>query len=321
MPTGNTEGGHNPLTARFLASFPARRIAWRRSQLRDAGFDDRAVQRLVAGTVLIRVRQGAYIRGSYWSQPSNDARDRTTIFMHAFGTPTSSLGGFVYSHTSAARLHRLNLWKAHTLVHVTQTRTPSSTGSDSGKLIHMAVLPSSDITQVDNMRATSLERTVVDCCLTMPHKQALILTDHVLQLGTSMDKLLEAASKLGRHRGVKTLRKVLAYADGRSESPGETLTRDLLRELLIEAPTLQYWITTRQGRHRVDFAWVNKRAVLEFDGKGNYFDNRPTDKAVFLEPKREAAMLEEGWTVLRIERKDLFNEVSLKARILAALNH
>ncbi|WP_244516847.1 hypothetical protein [Arthrobacter alpinus] len=204
---------------------------------------------------------------------------------------------------------------------MTQTRTPSSTGSDSGKLIHMAVLPSSDITQVDNMRATSLERTVVDCCLTMPHKQALILTDHVLQLGTSMDKLLEAASKLGRHRGVKTLRKVLAYADGRSESPGETLTRDLLRELLIEAPTLQYWITTRQGRHRVDFAWVNKRAVLEFDGKGNYFDNRPTDKAVFLEPKREAAMLEEGWTVLRIERKDLFNEVSLKARILAALNH
>ncbi|ALV47332.1 hypothetical protein MB46_01910 [Arthrobacter alpinus] len=296
-------------------------MAWRRSQLRDAGFDDRAVQRLVAATVLIRIRQGAYIRGSYWSQLSNDARERTTIFMHAFGTLTSSPSGFVYSHTSAARLHRLSLWKADAFVHVTQTRTPSSTGCDSGTLIHKAALPSNDITQIDNMRATSLERTVVDCCLTMPYKQALILTDHALRLGASKEKRLEAASKLGRHRGVKTLRKVLAYADGRSESPGETLTRDLLRELLIEAPTLQYWINTRQGRHRVDFAWVNKRVVLEFDGKGKYFDYRPTDEAVFLERKREAALLEEGWTVLRIEWKDLFNEVSLKARILAALNH
>ncbi len=82
---------------------------------------------------------------------------------------------------------------------------------------------------------------------------------------------------------MRNLRKVLANVDARSESPGETLTRDLLRELLIEPPALQHWIQTRQGRHRVDFAWADRRVVLEFDGRSKYFDYRPTDQAVFME--------------------------------------
>ncbi|WP_256939752.1 hypothetical protein [Arthrobacter sp. BF1] len=60
--------------------------------------------------------------------------------------------------------------------------------------------------------------------------------------------------------------------------------------------------------------------VLEFDGKGKYFDYRPTDEAVFLERKRESALLEAGWVVIRIQWKDLFNEAYFKEKVLAALN-
>ena len=310
----------SPLITRFTHAFPARRIAWRTSQLRDCGFSGRAVQQLVSSNVLLRMHQGAYIRASYWASLSPGARERTIIFMHSFGTLSCSRTGFVYSHTSAARLHRLSLWQGDALVHVTQTSTPSSTGSDAYTRIHKSELEDCEITVINKMRVTTLERTVTDCCLTMSYKKALILTDHALRLGASMAKLQVAASRLGRHRGVRNLRKVLSYADARSESPGETLTRDLLRELLIEAPTLQHWIHTRQGPHRADFAWVDKRVVLEFDGKGKYFDYRPTDQAVFLERKREVALVEAGWTVLRIEWKDLFDEASFKARILATLN-
>src|SRR5690606_22265445 len=130
--------------------------------------------------------------------------------------------------------------------------------------IHKGNLPSSDITLVGQTRVTTLERTVVDCCLTMPYKRALILTDHALRLGASLDILQEAADRLGKHRGVRNFRRVLAHADALSESPSETLTRDLLRELNIEAPTLQHWIHTRAGNYRADFAWVAKRVVLEF---------------------------------------------------------
>lgn len=311
---------HSPITARFLAAFPAQRIAWRTSQLLDAGFGQRQLQLLVSSGVLLRMRQGTYLRASHWNSLSENARERTVIFIHSYGTQATSAAGFVYSHTSAARLHRLSLWGPDTLIHVTQANTPSSAGSDSRTRIHKGKLPRSDVTEIDQMQVTTLERTVVDCCLTMPYKQALILTDHALRKGASLQRLLEAADRLGRHRGVRTLRRVLTHANGLSESPGETLTRDLLRELNIEAPTLQHWIHTRKGNHRADFAWVEKRVVLEFDGKAKYFDYRPTDEAVLLERQRESALVEAGWAVIRLEWKDLFNAAYVKAKVLAALN-
>ncbi|WP_245934507.1 type IV toxin-antitoxin system AbiEi family antitoxin domain-containing protein [Arthrobacter psychrolactophilus] len=316
-----TPATNDPLVIRFLAAFSPKRNAWRTSELKDAGFDDRAVHRLVAAGQVRRIRLGTYVRGSYWDSLSRSAQDRVVISLHAIGTGSKSPRRFVYSHVSAARIHRLSLWQADTFVHVTQGSTPSSTACDSNTRIHVATMPSSDIVEIDGKKVTSLERTVVDCCLTMNYKQALILTDHALRIGASMDKLREAASNLSCHRGVRTLRKVLDNADGRSESPGETLTRDLLRELFIEAPELQYWINTRQGPYRADFAWVAQRVALEFDGRTKYFDYRPTNETIFMERKREIALVEAGWIVLRLEWKDLFDGLALKARILIALNH
>lgn len=274
-----TAGALDPLTSRFMAAFPPKRVAWRTAHLHDAGFGDRTIQRLVAADVLVRIHYGTYLRRSHWESLSADS-----------------------------------------LLHITQPTNPSSTGCSAGTRIHCSPLAPSDVTTVDNLRVTTLERTVVDCCLTLSYRQALILTDHALRLGASKELLQQMATKRQRHRGVRNLRKVLAHADARSESPGETLTRDLLRELNIEAPQLQVWIDTRRGRYRVDFAWPEKRVVLEFDGRGKYFDYRPTDEAVLLERKRESALVEAGWTVLRIEWKDLFHEGAFKARVLAALN-
>ncbi|WP_257720351.1 hypothetical protein [Arthrobacter alpinus] len=36
--------------------------------------------------------------------------------------------------------------------------------------------------------------------------------------------------------------------------------------------------------------------------------------------KRESDLIEAGWTVLRLEWKDLFNEPAFKSRIKAAMN-
>lgn len=311
----------SPLTAKFSQAFPITRVAWRTNQLHDAGFGDRAIQHLVANHVLLRIHYGTYFRRSTWEQLPKNAQERTEITMHYFGTLNRSTAASVYSHSSAAKLHRLHLWQADDLIHITQTTKPSSSGCDGRTRLHKSALPPGDITRIGELHVTTLERTVMDCCLTMSYKQALIVTDNALYRGASLKLLHEMASRLPRHRGVRNLRKVLDHADGRSESPGETLTRDLLRELNIELPQLQQWIVTRQGSYRADFAWPEKRVVLEFDGRTKYFNYRPTDEAVFLERKREVALIEAGWTVLRIEWKDLFNEESFKARVLAALQH
>lgn len=65
---------------------------------------------------------------------------------------------------------------------------------------------------------------------------------------------------------------------------------------------------------------MEKRVVLEFDGKAKYFDYRPTDEAVLLERQRESALVEAGWAVIRLEWKDLFNAAYVKAKVLAALS-
>ncbi len=59
--------------------------------------------------------------------------------------------------------------------------------------------------------------------------------------------------------------------------------------------------------------------ALEFDGKSKYFDFQPTAEVVFQERRREKALTEMGWTIIRIEWKDLFREQELKARLLRVL--
>ncbi|MFF1832193.1 hypothetical protein [Paenarthrobacter sp. NPDC058040] len=58
---------------------------------------------------------------------------------------------------------------------------------------------------------------------------------------------------------------------------------------------------------------------MEFDGKVKYFDYAPTDEVIYKERQRENALIEQGWTVIRIEWRDLFNEQEFKTRVLRAL--
>ncbi len=304
---------------RFRSAFPARRIVWRTAQLREAGFSDRAIRALVGGGEILRLRQGCYVRAAYWNRQSDTRRERLKVVLHNYATLNSSASGYVYSHVSAARLHGLFLWQADTLIHITQPGKPSSGGHGRDSVIHVRPLPELDIVTIDGLQVTSLERTVIDCCLTMHYKQALIVADHALHLGASAAKLRAMAATLGSHRGIRTLRKVLMFADKRSESPGETLARDLMRELLIAAPVPQLRIATRLGTFRADFGWPDRRLILEFDGMGKYFDYAPTEQVLLEERQRENALIENGWRVIRMQWRDLFNEASFKARILAAL--
>lgn len=323
---------------RFAAAFPAKRVIWRTAQLRDAGLAWRSIQRLVTAGILIRVRFGCYVRASWWLGLSSEQRRRSRITVHQFSTLTTSPMGFVYSHSSAAALHGLSLWNVPDQIHITQRSKPSgtsvgpltpeanpdsatkSTRSTTEAKVHTRILAPDEIVEVEGFRTTSLERTVLDCALTLPYQQALILTDHALRLGVSRPALEAKASGMGPARGVRNLRKVLLNANALSESAGETLCRDLMRELRIPAPICQLWIRTRLGDFRADFGWEKEKVVLEFDGKGKYFDYRPTDEAVFQERKRETALMEEGWTVIRVQWAELFQATHFKLRILAALN-
>ena len=300
-------------------ALPVSADLWRTDQLLQTGLNSRRITQLVRSRALIRLRRGCYARGSWWDSLDATARRRQLVFAHALGTLTTSTGGAAYSHTSSASLRGLHLWNVDNRIHLTQSSCPSLISHGRDVVAHTRALGSLEVGFVEGLPCTSLERTVVDCCLMFCVRQAVIVVDHAIRLGADPVLLREHCSALTGRNGVVALRRALDLADARSESAGESLTRELLYRLKIEPPEIQYVVRTPVGEHRMDFAWPEKKVALEFDGKIKYFDYRPTGEVVFAERRREKALMEQGWTFIRIEWKDLFNEVEFKYRVLRAL--
>jgi very-short-patch-repair endonuclease len=292
---------------------------WRTDQLLDLGYGSRAIKLLVGSGVLVRLRYGCYLRASLWNAQSRRVRSRQLIYAHAHGTRTTSTGSFVYSHTSSARLHRLYLWDVDDVIHLLQRVRPSSERHGKDVRCHTRPFAEHEVTLVGGLRTTSLERTAADCAMMLSYRQALIVMDHALRLGADRSLLQAMADSLQGRRGIRTFRRVLEAADPRSESPGETLARELILRLKIKPPEPQVEVTSRVGRHRLDFAWKEEKVALEFDGKTKYFDYKPTAEVLFQERRREKALTEEGWLFRRVEWKDLFREQEFKNRLLRAL--
>jgi hypothetical protein len=182
---------------------------------------------------------------------------------HAHGTRTTSDGAFVYSHTSAARIHGLFVWNADDLIHILLRTRPSNGRLGKDVRGHTRPFTEADVVTIKRLRVTSLERTAVDCALMLGYRQSLIIMDNALRQGADRRLLQAMADAIPGRRGVKNLRRVLENADPRSESAGETLTRELLQRLKLPMPAVQFEVMGRAGRHRMDFAWKARMIALE----------------------------------------------------------
>jgi very-short-patch-repair endonuclease len=292
---------------------------WRTDELIRLGQNSRSIRRLVDLGELIRLRYGCYIRASKWNALDRKDQALARITAHAHGTLTTSACGFIYSHFSAARLHKLFLWGVDENVHVLHTTRPSADRWGKDVKGHTEPFTEDDVARVQGLRTTTLERTMADCARMLSYQKALVIFDHGLRLGARTAKLEALANASGGQRGIRTLRKALENADPRSESPGETLSRELMQRLRIKPPVPQLEVQSRAGRHRLDFAWKEEKLALEFDGRTKYFDYKPVDEVIFQERRREKALMEDGWRFIRVEWKDLFQERTFKERILRAL--
>lgn len=302
-----------------LPQLPENGNLWRTDQLHERGLNSRAIRLLLSHGKLVRLRYGCYLRAALWDKQSATVRSRQLIHAHAHGTLTTSTGDFVYSHTSAARLHGLFLWNVDDLIHILLRVRPSNERLGKDVRGHTRPYTAADVQTIGKLRCTTLERTVVDCAMMLNYRQALVIMDHGLRLGADRALMEAMADSLAGRRGVRNLRMAIINADPRSESAGETLTRELIARLNLPMPEAQVEVHSPAGRHRLDFAWKEKKVALEFDGKVKYFAYRPTDEVIYQERRREKALTEDGWRFVRVEWKDVFREQEFKNRILCAL--
>ena len=274
-------------------------LVLRRTALAQGWSDDELDRRQRRGE-LTRIRPGAYAPPPGSADPALRHRLQITATLAALRRPA------VVSHQSAAVLHGLLLWGVPLgRVHVTR-RPPAS--SEVGRLLrcHVARLADDDVVSVDGVAVTSPLRTAVDLARTLPFESAVALLDAALyRRRLSHGELTARAADLGRMPGARAAARAVQFSDGRSESVGESRSRVLLHRIGLSPSTLQLEIDTpvSVAVGRTDFAWEAERVVGEFDGRVKYGrllrPGQDPGDAVFEEKRREDAIRDEDWGVVR----------------------
>jgi hypothetical protein len=239
----------------------------------------------------------------------------------------------VVSHASAAVLRALPTWGMRLdRVHVTRARR---NGGRAGRQVHVhtAPLDPDEIDVVDGIAVTSVARTVVDLARTVAFEPAVAVADAALhalvgepeRLGVLQAALAAAVARAGGWRGSPDARRVLAFADARSGSVGESRSRVAIHRAGLPAPVLQWEVIGSNGQWigMVDFGWPRMRTVGEFDGKAKYGrllkpGQNPAD-AVYLEKRREDALRAEALSVVRWGWDALTDFTDTAARLWACL--
>ncbi len=246
------------------------------SLLRSEGLDRANIRSLVRSGALSRARRGVYVQ----AQQAGDRVEQNRIKLAA----ALLLAGqrVVASHWSAALL-----WGLPVPGEYVGTIWLTAPGSGGGYFRHgvrkvVTRLPAGDTCLLREIRVTSLARTVSDLVRATSFQQGVILADAALRMGMKASDLQLQLDAVAGRKGVRPGRAVAEFADGRAESPMESVTRVAIRRAGVRTPDLQRNIWNERGDWvaRVDFCWDEERLVGEYDGEDKYYldaDRRPTE--------------------------------------------
>jgi very-short-patch-repair endonuclease len=283
-----------------------------------AGYSDSELRQRLRTGQWTRMSFNSYVDARGW--PADEPPWDRAIRLHRLGVlmACERLGDVVVSHQSAAMFHRLPVWGTNLArVHVTRRGTGVSRVGR-GLQVHRNAISSDEIVELDGLRLTVCERAVVETACTTSYEVGVVLADAALRLGLTTRELLVAVVRRHRHwRGLPAAKAAVQFADGLSESVGESRLRVLMANHGLPTPELQVEIRDASGRFigRVDFLLAG-RLVVEFDGAMKYGAGAD---AVLAEKWREDRLRECGYGVIRISWADLDRPYETAARIRRAL--
>jgi hypothetical protein len=283
------------------------------------GWSDDELGRLVRAGELNRLRRGAYVDSVL--PVDGAARHRLLVRATIAGLRRPA----VVSHQSAAVLHGLPLWDVP-LDRVHVTRRPRAWNDTSAVLCcHVARLLDDEVVEVDGLQVTDPIRTALDLARSLPHEAAVVALDAALHLGVLSHEVLRGRLfDIAGTPGSRSAARAVTAADGRSESVGESRSRVILHRWKLPPSALQFEIRSPDGTFvgRSDFAWETARLVGEFDGRIKYGrllrPGQDAGDAVFAEKRREDAIRDENWGVVRWVWSDLRRPDRLAARVRRA---
>ncbi|RWR12927.1 hypothetical protein D8Y23_16590 [Microbacterium enclense] len=249
------------------------------------GFDSRRIRREVESGRLTVLRRGLFARTSELEPLT--VEDRTVLRARAYSAIAAIRP--IFAGRTAAAMHGLPLLSDDGKTHVISPNGRPGSGYEIAR--HRGQLGDGDVTEVQGVLCTSLPRTIADIARMESEELAVSVADAGLRQAAyrspgaydlaAAEALKEAAraTLLPHGAGRAQARRVLDFADGRAQLPGESISRIRLIELGFAVPSLQVPVRGPRGRvYWVDFGLDDVGAWGEFDGKAKYRELASAEK-------------------------------------------
>ncbi|MET4061570.1 hypothetical protein ABIB35_003143 [Arthrobacter sp. UYP6] len=239
------------------------------------GTGRRSLARKCRNGELVRVRAGVYIRAAQWQKMPKWDRDRAAISA-AVDQGQGHAPRILIQQSAAV------IWGLPVIGRTSEVlllAPGSSHGRRRGNLCWTPRTLLEPTTTQDGLTLTSRAQTVLDMAARLPFERAVPAMDHMLRPDEARgfpalerDALMVLSGKLPDEAKRTRARRVISFADGRSESPGESYSRAVLHLLGFPQPELQHEFRSAGGEFlgRTDFYWKEYALVGEFDGAVKY---------------------------------------------------
>lgn len=167
-------------------------------------------------------------------------------------------------------------------------------------------LEDDDIMEIDGVLITTPLRTALDLASGLRRRNGLAVLDAFLRLRVfNQVALHNEVRRFARRRGVIQLRQLVAIADGRAESSGESWTRLEIIDAGLPVPQPQF-VVMWQGQElfRLDLAYAKHRICIEYDGI-EFHDSREQRRH---DEARREWLRQHGWVVIVVRKEDFSPE-------------
>lgn len=267
------------------------------------GISKAAIRGLIERGLLVPVSRGVYARSSAVAEvaarPNGERMLRLAAALAVLGP------GAVGSYEDAVLAHGLALLDrppADVLV-CRSDKAAIRSSRRAGVRERITWLPRDQVVIAGRLPVTSVPRTVVDVARTVPFRAGVVVADSALRLGKTTKAELKAVAKhCARWPGIERARAVIDFADGKSESALESISRVAFRDGGLPVPRLQAWLGgPGEITGRTDFYWPQYRTVAEADGAIKYAD---PEKAK-LQLRRDADLRAAGFEVVHFTWQDI----------------
>ena len=265
-----------------------------RRQALDCGETDRVLAIAVREGVLVRLRRGFYVPADIYAAADPSGKH----VLHARAALTAQRGRVALTGVSAAALHGFAIHDTSLeVVHLVRL-DGGSTRTEAGIVHHGTRQDIEDeIGSYQGILASVPNRAVWEVACQSSLEGGVVTADSALHRFPNLKDSLEALhDRFALFPGSVKGRTVMRLADGRSDSPGESVTRVKFFRYGIPIPDLQHDVIDNRGVliGRSDFYWEDCRHLGEFDGKIKYEKllraGESASDCVFREKRREDAM-------------------------------